>query len=119
MDYFRDMQVYDVVPRDTIWQTLGKLIDTRWIDTNKADESNPEYRSRLGGREFNTGKADSLYASTPPLESLRVVLSWASTVEIDIGKHENEVLINDVRRAYFYAGASRNLFIELPDEDPK
>ena len=43
MKYFWNMQVSDVVPRDTIWQTRGKLIDTRWIDTSKADESNREY----------------------------------------------------------------------------
>ena len=42
VEYFRKMQVYDVVPVDTIWQTQGMLMDTRWIDTNKADESNPE-----------------------------------------------------------------------------
>ena len=95
-----------------------KLIDTRWIDTNKADESNPEYRSRLVGRELNTGKDDSLYASTPPLESFRIVLSWAATVKVQHSKHENEVMIHDVRRAHFYERASRNLFIELPDEDP-
>ena len=71
MECLRKMQVCDVVLRDMVWQTQGKFIDTRWIDTNKADELNPEYRSRLVGREFNTGKDDSLYASTPPLESLR------------------------------------------------
>ena len=49
MEYFRKMQVYDAVPRDMIWQTQGKLIDTRWIGTNKADESSPEYRSKLVG----------------------------------------------------------------------
>ena len=113
------MTVYDVVPRDLIRQTGGKLIDTRWIDTNKADEENPEYRSRLVGREFKTETDDSLYASTPPLESLRVVLSWASTVQVENCFHEHEVMINDVRRAYFYAKASRNLFIELPDEDAR
>ena len=107
------MQVYDVVPRELTRRTQGQSIDTRWIDTSKADESNPEYGSRLVGWEFNTGKDDSLYASTPPLESLRVVLSWAATVAVDNSKHENEVMINDVRRAYFYAQASRNLFIEL------
>ena len=75
------------------------MTDTSWIDTNKADESSPEYRSRLVGRDFNTGKDDSLYASTPPLESLRLVLSWAATVGFENGKHENNVMINDVRRA--------------------
>ena len=28
-------------------------------------------------------------------------------------------MVNDVRRAYFYAKASRNLFVELPEEDPR
>ena len=69
VEYFRNMGVYDVVRRSEINDSGGKLIDTRWIDTNKADELNPEYRSRLVGREFNTGKDDSLYARTPPLES--------------------------------------------------
>ena len=56
MEHFRKMQVYDVVHRDIFWQTQGKLVGTRWINTNQADESNLEYRSRLFGREFNTGK---------------------------------------------------------------
>ena len=46
------------------------------------------------------------------------MLSWAATVEVENGRHENEVMINDVRRAYFYARASRNLFTELPDGYP-
>ena len=54
MSYLRKMQVYDGVPRDTIWQTRGELIDNRCIDTSKIDESSPEYRSRLVGRELNT-----------------------------------------------------------------
>ena len=32
----------------------GKIIDVRWIDTNKGDSENPNYRSRLVGRELNT-----------------------------------------------------------------
>ena len=38
MEYLRKMQAYDGVPRYMIWQARGKLIDTRWIDTSKADE---------------------------------------------------------------------------------
>ena len=34
---------------------------------------------RLVGQEFNTGKNDELYASTPPLEVLRFVVSSAAT----------------------------------------
>ena len=67
MEYFKNMGVYEIVPRGQIDECGGKLIDTRWIDTNKADALNPEYRSRFVGREFNTGKDGSLYASTPLL----------------------------------------------------
>ena len=119
MEYFQNMGVYEVVPRSELDACGGKLIDTRWIDTNKADELNPEYRSRLVGREYNTGKDDSRYASTPPLESLRLVVSWAATIAKGACTHGHELMINDVRRAYFYAKASRNLFVEIPEEDPR
>ena len=71
MEYFKKMGVYEIVPRSQIDVCGGKLIDTRRIDTNKADELNAEYRSRLVGRESNTGRDDSLYASTPPPHSNR------------------------------------------------
>ena len=50
MQYFDKINVYERVPREEMLQSGGKIIDTRWIDTNKADEANPEYRSRLVGR---------------------------------------------------------------------
>ena len=46
---------------------------------NKGDIANPIMRSRLVGREFNVGKDDSLYASTPPLEAIRLLLSCTAT----------------------------------------
>ena len=33
------------------------------------------------GREFNDSVVDGLFAATPPLEALRVLLSWAATVD--------------------------------------
>ena len=82
MEYFKNMGVYEIAPRSHVDECRGKLIDTRWIDTNKVHELNPEYRSRFVGREFNTGSDDSLFASTPPLlEWLRLIASWAATVK--------------------------------------
>ena len=81
MEYIKSMGVYEIVPRGKIDECGGKLIDARWIDTNNADELNPQYQSRLVGRELNTGKDDSPYASTPPLESLRLIVSCAATVK--------------------------------------
>ena len=68
------------------------------------------------GREFNVGKDDSLYASTPPLEALRIIVSHAATQASD-GTFSRGLMVNDVSRAYFYAKPQRKIFIELPPED--
>ena len=117
MGFFKGMGVYDRVPRSEQWETGGKIIGTKWIDTNKGDFDNPKIRSRLVGKEFRTGPDDALYASTPPLEALRLLMSRAATYTE--GKPVNEVMINDVSRAYFYAKCSRCLYVELPPEDPE
>lgn len=107
MGFFEDMGVYE----------RSKIIGPRWIDTNKGDSINPRIRSRLVGKEFRTGPDDALYASTPPLEALRLVLSKAATVVE--GEEKNDIMINDVSRAYFYAKSTRCMYIEIPPEDPK
>ena len=109
------MHVYDRVPRDHQKQNGGTVIGVRWVDVNKGDSATPDYRSRSVGQLFATHRDDSLYASTPPLEALRMVLSYAAT--IGVGEDKKQILIADVTRAYFYAMARRNLYIELPQED--
>ena len=69
--YVRDMRVYDKIPRALAVRKGWKIIKTRWIDINKGDDDNPNYRSRLVGKEFNTGPVDGLFAGTPPLEAVR------------------------------------------------
>ena len=110
--------MYDVVPESEQRETGGKIIGTRWVDTNKGDSVNPECRSRLVGREFNVGKYDTLYAATPPLEALRVILSNAASWHKDGKKMRRSVMISDVRRAYLYAKATRVLYVRIPQEDP-
>ena len=116
MGFFKDMQVYEKVPRAEQKETGGKIIGTKWIDVNKGDSENPRIRSRLVGKEFRTGPDDALFASTPPLEALRAVISRAATV--GPGEEKKEVMVNDVSRAYFYAKCTRCIYIELPKEDP-
>ena len=62
----------------------------RWIVTNKGDWGDPNYRSRLVGREFNTSKDDSLYAATPPIEALRIIVSHAATIKGG-GKQQEDI----------------------------
>ena len=75
----------------------GKVIGVRWVDVNKGDLEKPDMRTRLVGQEFNTGKNDELYASTPPLEALRFVISSAATWTPS--GEQRHVMVNDVRRA--------------------
>ena len=110
MKFFNDMRVYDRVSRAEMQERQGKDLKTRWIDVNKGDADSPKYRSRLVGKEFKAYADDSLYASTPPLEALRLIMSRAVTTD----GNPRELMINDVRRAYFYAKATRELYAELP-----
>ena len=116
MAYFNNLKVYDLVSRSEILKTGGKLIGVRWVDVNKGDSTDRNYRSVLVGREFNVGKDDTLYASTPPLEALRVITSHAAT-EVP-GEERRQMIVCGVARAYFYAKIERDVFIELPQEDP-
>ena len=69
------------------------------------------------GREFNIGRDDDLYAATPPLEALRLIVSNAATSLG--GDRAREVIVSDVRRAYFYAKIDRDVCIELLPKDPE
>ena len=56
-----------------------KVITTKWLDVNKGYEKKPNYCARLVGREVAYEKRDDLYAATPPLESLRALLSLCAS----------------------------------------
>ena len=54
-------------------------ITVRWLDINKGDEENKEYRSRLVAQEIKRDKRDDLFAATPPLEAKKMLFSLAVT----------------------------------------
>ena len=112
--YFKSMGVYDKVDLAEAWAETGRApIAVRWVDINKGDSLNPNYRSRLVAKEFNTGVRPDLYAATPPSECLRLMLSMMAS-----GKKKNMGLMYaDVSRAYFYAKAVRPVYVKLPEED--
>ena len=115
MKFFTDMKVYDIVTKaESIKTGKGKVIKGRWIDTNKGDTESPDYRSRFVGKEFNTGVDATLYAATPPLEALKLLIVQAASMQ----KEECHIMFSDVKRAYFYAKARRELYVEVPPEDP-
>ena len=93
----------------------AKVITTKWVDTNKGTEEEPNYRSRLVGREIKRDQRPDPFAATPPLESLRFVVSLCASAQGAARPHR--LLTVDVKSAYFYAPAIRPVYVRLPDED--
>ncbi len=114
MEYVKDMGVYTKV-RKKSWM---KVISTKWLDVNKGDVASPNYRARLVGREIKKDRRTDLFAATPPLESLRMVLSKCASNQHHVDPLNNFIVMsNDVKRAYFYAPATRPVYIAIPSED--
>ena len=93
------------------------MVQTRWIDINRGGDENPNYRSRLVGKEFNNEPMEGLFAGTPPLEALRYLIHEAATVRSGEAMGSKVIMINDVARAFFEALAVRNVCVEIPKED--
>ena len=115
--YVHEKKVWRKMKRSEAIRRGIKIVDTRWIDINKGDTENPVFRSRLVAKEFNDSKDMGIFASTPPLEALRTLLSEAGTRRKRRKGKEVVMMLNDVARAFFEAKATRELCIELPDED--
>ena len=112
IQYFKSMKVYDKVDTMECWEATGKgPIAVRWVDINKGDRSNPNYRSRLVAKEYKTEERPEWFAATPPGECLKILLSkMASNKKL-------KMLYADVSRAYFYAAAVRPVYVKLAEED--
>ena len=100
LGYIHQKRVRKRIPRKEAIKRGYKIIKGRWIDVNKGDTQNPIYRSRYVGKEFNTGDEDGLFASTPPLEALRLLVSDAATIEVGKRANEKVIMLNDVARAF-------------------
>jgi len=128
--YFNSKGVWRKRPRSEAFQKTGRPpITVRWVDVNKGDELNPKYRSRLVARQLKaTDKSNATYfAPTPPLESLRSTLSFASsnigswkTCRDKDSEERTQILILDIARAYFNAkiDEGQHTYVALPAEDP-
>ena len=82
------MQVYCRVPVAECGSHA--VIKTRWVDTNKGDERSPEIRCRLVAKEVkerdNTEEESAnFFASTPPLEAVKFLISEVMTKRVSRG----------------------------------
>ena len=83
---------------------------------NTEDVANPDIRARLVACEVNTFKSDDVFASTPPLEAKRILLSEMATARRLPDGRPLEMTFIDIRKAYFNGIPCRQLHLFLPKE---
>ena len=80
LEYFAAKGVWVKRPIAEAREKCGKPpITIKWVDTNKGDDLVPNIRSRLVAREIRRHGEEAIFAPTPPLESLRTIMSLAAT----------------------------------------
>ena len=70
--------------KEVMQQKDSKVLRTRWVIVNKGDSVQYDVRARLVACEVATHKTEDFYASTPPLESKRLLLSELATARVDL-----------------------------------
>ena len=129
LKYFHDKGVWSKRPKEEARRRTGrKAISVRWVDTNKGDDINPRYRSRLVARQLKAHDRSgaSFFAPTPPLEALRTVLSMTASTMPNwkpcydpASERRIQISLVDIARAYFNATKDEDdeTYVDLPKED--
>ena len=114
---FQKHTVYEKVPLQRCIDETGKQpIGIKWIDTNKGDETCPDYRSRLVAQEIKRSNLDEMFAATPPLEAKKYLDVAGNVVEAQ-ERPTFDALIHRREEGRFHAEARRPVFVKLPVED--
>ena len=106
-----------------------QVITGRWVDIHKGDADKPNYRSRRVGREIKRLKHEStidslsqFFAAMPPLSALKLILDMAVSTYLPnlcgemVKQRPKCIALIDVKRAHFWAYATRELYVEIPEE---
>ena len=124
VEYMHNLGVYVPATMAEAQAAGCKPIPTRWLDTNKGDEANPNIRSRLVAQETrrrSTIAEDdmaSVFAATPPLEALKLLFAMSMSGQLGVPEKSRRVLgFYDISRAHFHSPARRELFVVPPPED--
>ena len=108
--------VWKKIPRSLARSKDWQIIKSRWLGINEGDEENTNCRSRFVGKGFNDWEIEGLSAATPPLEALRLLLSWAATGGTApqgnaTPNGDRSIQIADASRAFFEAPARRGFVL--------
>ena len=84
---------------------------------NKGEAESPDVRARLVACEVSTSskKEDSFFASTPPLETKRMLFRKYADKPI-VDEKPMRLSFIDIKKAYFNGIPKRNILMKLPRE---
>ena len=110
------MGVWVKVDREQCFRDTGKPpIKLRCVDINKGDETKPNHRNRIVAKEIKTSNRPDLFAATPPIEHIKYLISRVASSQRS--RRPTRLMVQDIKKAYFFADATRKIYIELPPED--
>eukprot|EP00971_Amphidinium_carterae_P344148 6484362-Amphidinium_carterae.1 len=122
MEFLRGLQAYEY---STVAECLAKTgkppVAVGWVYVNKGDSSAPNVRCRLVVKETRWRSTitdpSQTWSATPPYEALRFICSLCMT---PMEGEEGYVLqFIDITRAHPHCEMKRDLWIQLPREDPR
>ena len=88
-------------------------VKTKWARVNKGAVDNPQVKNRLVAQEMAWNeKLDELFAGTPSLSAVRVLLLHS--------RHDGRCIMTiDVKTVFLYGVMRQNVYIELPRPNPR
>ena len=117
LQYMKHVGVWKVEARSKVLarNPRAKIIGTKWVVKATNDYSGA--KCRLVGQEFaSRDKREDLFAGTPPLSAMRWLLSRAMSK--GRASRRPKIGILDIRKAFLHGYIERELYVELPVEDP-
>jgi hypothetical protein len=105
---------------ECVAETGAQPIPTKWIEHNKGDDLRPEIRCRLVAQEtrsrstIDVSDMAAVFSATPPLETIRAILSLAMTEAS--GTEQLVIRFLDISRAHPHCPARRPVYVWLPLE---
>ena len=110
LDRFKRMKVYEVVDRGILTKVNNPtVIGVRWVVTQKPTG----LKARLVAHDVATTGGidrDSLFAGTPGLNIVKSLISRVVSGQ----SRGYRLLVADIKTAFLYGSAKRELYIELP-----
>ena len=75
-----------------------KILNGRWVLSNKGDNASPDCRARYVACEIHTYEDSFFFAATPPLEATMILIPQMATERFRDG-HTLKIQIPDARKA--------------------